>query len=195
MAKRTDGEKEDLRQRRSRRLLSQALLDLMGERPYREISVVDICRRAMVHRTTFYAHFEDKNALLRYALAQLQEDFREEQDAQVGREDSRTYIRTAVLRALHFLKEHKTLYFAGLADGGVEVRVMEDSLTENMVWAYHTFGPSGKDEMEVQVAAQFYTGALLAVMRWWLEKGMPIPEQDLLEMMSRLLPDELKKTR
>ena len=57
--------KEDLRQRRSKRHLSEALVSLMEERPLREISVVDICERAMVHRTTFYAHFEDKNDLPR----------------------------------------------------------------------------------------------------------------------------------
>ena len=62
---------EDLRQRRSKQHLSEALLELMSERPFREISVVDVCQRARVHRTTFYAHFEDKNALLRYVLAEL----------------------------------------------------------------------------------------------------------------------------
>ncbi len=37
--------------------------------------MVDICQRAMVHRTTFYAHFDDKLALLRYAVDELQKYF------------------------------------------------------------------------------------------------------------------------
>ena len=60
MAKTAMAGKEDLRKRRSKQHLSEALIALMEERPFREISVVDICERAMVHRTTFYAHFEDK---------------------------------------------------------------------------------------------------------------------------------------
>ena len=52
----------DLRQRKTRALLVKALAELMEERPFSELSVVDICSRAMVHRTTFYAHFNDKRS-------------------------------------------------------------------------------------------------------------------------------------
>ena len=43
----------DLRQRKTRKLLVEALAHLMEEKPFPDISVVDICGRAMVHRTTF----------------------------------------------------------------------------------------------------------------------------------------------
>ena len=77
-------EREDLRQRRTKKFLVHALLALMEERPFQELSVVDICERAMVHRTTFYAHFEDKYALLRYAIGELQQEF-EMTEEQEGR--------------------------------------------------------------------------------------------------------------
>ena len=73
--KQTSQPREDLRQRRTRKLLADALLSLLEERPLSEISVVDICQRAMVHRTTFYAHFDDKLTLLRYAVDELQKYF------------------------------------------------------------------------------------------------------------------------
>ena len=46
--KQTSQPREDLRQRRTRKLLADALLSLLEERPLSEISVVDICQRAMV---------------------------------------------------------------------------------------------------------------------------------------------------
>ena len=58
----------DLRQRKTRKLLVEALAQLLEEKSFQELSVTDICRRAMVHRTTFYAHFNDKQELLRYLL-------------------------------------------------------------------------------------------------------------------------------
>ncbi len=64
----------DLRQRKTRKLLVEALAQLLVERPYQELSVVDICNRAMVHRTTFYAHFNDKQELLRYLLEGLERE-------------------------------------------------------------------------------------------------------------------------
>ena len=54
----------DPRVRRTRRLLQQTLQELMREKNYGAITVQDIAERSTLHRTTFYAHFEDKYDLL-----------------------------------------------------------------------------------------------------------------------------------
>ena len=53
-----DRRTEDLRVLRTHTLLLRALSDLLQEKPFDEIRVKDLCQRAMVHRSTFYAHFE-----------------------------------------------------------------------------------------------------------------------------------------
>ncbi|MGV3614081.1 MAG: TetR/AcrR family transcriptional regulator [Fimbriimonas sp.] len=59
----THAPKLDPRVRRTRKLLEDALRGLMNERPYSQISVLDIAERATVNRATFYAHYEDKDHL------------------------------------------------------------------------------------------------------------------------------------
>ncbi len=55
----------DPRVNRTRQLLLQAFISLLEERhTIHSISVQDITERATVNRATFYAHFEDKYALL-----------------------------------------------------------------------------------------------------------------------------------
>ena len=54
----------DPRVKRTRQLLFQAFFELMKEKGFRAISIQDITERATVNRATFYAHFEDKYALL-----------------------------------------------------------------------------------------------------------------------------------
>jgi AcrR family transcriptional regulator len=54
----------DRRVRRTRRALIAALLDLVNEKRYEQITVQDILERADVGRSTFYAHYVDKDALL-----------------------------------------------------------------------------------------------------------------------------------
>jgi AcrR family transcriptional regulator len=54
----------DPRVRRTRQLLQQAFIELFQEKSFASISVQDIAERATVNRATFYAHFEDKYALL-----------------------------------------------------------------------------------------------------------------------------------
>ena len=43
----------------------------LSERSFNDITVNDICQRAMVHRTTFYKHYPDKYTLLEQGMRQL----------------------------------------------------------------------------------------------------------------------------
>src|SRR2546426_11063332 len=67
----TSFEQADLRVRRTHKLLWDALMVELSERAFEEITVKDICERAMVHRTTFYKHYEDKYALLEQGMRQM----------------------------------------------------------------------------------------------------------------------------
>ena len=184
----TETPREDLRQRRSKQHMSEALLGLMAERPYREISVVDICERAMVHRTTFYAHFEDKNALFRYVLQELQRGFEEEQAALAGQVDLRAFLLAEFHSALRFLKEHRQIYLSGLAGGGHELRMVEDTAAEWLTRRFREEGVTAGETLDPELAGQFYAGTLLTVVRWWLENGMTMDEAELVKQVERLLP-------
>jgi len=63
--------KLDPRVRRTRQLLQQALIELMAEKSFQALTVQDIAERATVNRVTFYAHFEDKHALLEYTVREM----------------------------------------------------------------------------------------------------------------------------
>jgi AcrR family transcriptional regulator len=54
----------DRRVERTRRSLLNALNELILEKGYEKVTVQDVIDRANVGRSTFYAHFEDKDQLL-----------------------------------------------------------------------------------------------------------------------------------
>ena len=64
---------EDLRVRRTRKLLQQALLEAASEKGFAHVTVRDIAERAMVNRATFYRHYEDKYDLLAHYIEELSE--------------------------------------------------------------------------------------------------------------------------
>mgnify|MGYP004660683401 FL=1 len=57
-------EKKDLRIIKTKIALYNALTNLMKNKTFEEIRVSDICNEALINRSTFYAHYEDKYELL-----------------------------------------------------------------------------------------------------------------------------------
>ena len=64
-------EKLDPRVRRTRGLILQAFNDLLAEKNFESISVQDVTDKAQINRATFYAHFQDKYALLDFSIQQM----------------------------------------------------------------------------------------------------------------------------
>src|SRR5215831_7022273 len=61
----------DPRVKRTRKLLQDAFMALLAEKSFHAISVQDIAERATLNRATFYAHFEDKYALMDCMISEL----------------------------------------------------------------------------------------------------------------------------
>src|SRR6266511_3052594 len=72
---------QDRRVRRTRRTLHEALIALILERGYERVTVQDILDRADVGRSTFYAHYRDKEALLLTSFDDVRDELRREFDA------------------------------------------------------------------------------------------------------------------
>ncbi len=187
------GGKEDMRQRRSRQHLTDALMGLMEERPYGEISVVDICQRAMVHRTTFYAHFEDKNDLFEYMLQNMMDRFSENRSKAEQEKGLRRAIRDEFRKVLEFFRVHRRLRMVGMGGpGSPELQMMEEAIAavlekfilekgDPAIWAENAKGP--------QVWSHFYAGAIMSTVSWWLENEMPLSEEEMVDLLERLLPE------
>jgi AcrR family transcriptional regulator len=84
----------DPRIQRTRELLGQSLMGLLSQKEFEKITVQDITSHAGVNRATFYAHFEDKYALIDYLM---RERF---QTSLRGKLGNRTEFTNDSLRAL-----------------------------------------------------------------------------------------------
>ncbi|GKT03780.1 TetR/AcrR family transcriptional regulator [Furfurilactobacillus entadae] len=67
--------KQYLRSQRTKRRIEQSLLKLLQDVPLGKITVAQICTTATVSRSTFYAHYYDKYAVLETVVAAETERF------------------------------------------------------------------------------------------------------------------------
>lgn len=95
---------EDPRITRTRQLLLQALSELMREKSFEAISIREIAERATLNRVTFYAHFQDKYALLEYAMRSM---IRERMRTQLGAQPalSEETTKKLILLVCNFLSD------------------------------------------------------------------------------------------
>jgi AcrR family transcriptional regulator len=96
------GRAPDRRVERTRRALHQALIRLILERGWDEISVKDVCEAANVGRSTFYAHFADKDELMTSGFDGLGAYLRAPATRAHGRPAALTFAWPLIVHALEF---------------------------------------------------------------------------------------------
>lgn len=178
---------EDLRVRRTYKLLWEALLSLLEQRPFELISVTEICEKAMVHRVTFYKHFEDKYDLLEYGLQTTKRQLVEELHREEASQTKRRYI-----RMLEQVATHQRLYSLMMVEKETHslTSLMRQQITRDIETDLKRAQEKGIQlPMPAEVMAQFYGGAILTLGGWWLGNSMPISVEELARYLGLLLHD------
>jgi len=166
----------DRRSRRTRRLLGAALVELMLEKRYDTITVQEIIDRANVGRSTFYAHYLDKEDLLQHEVAELIARLSVYMDQ--GTEGQRIIPSLALLR---HLGESQALISALRRGRAIEpvLKTMQTQLSRQVEARLARRLPTGAaPSVPLPVVAQAVAGVLLILFQWWLDRETPeSPEQ------------------
>ena len=67
----------DRRTRLTKALIRQAFTSLLEEKPIQRIAVTELCQRAGINRSTFYAHYDDIYDLLQQIEEDMLRDFQQ----------------------------------------------------------------------------------------------------------------------
>lgn len=163
----------DPRRRKTRLKLQAALRSLLSEKPLRAISVEELARKARTTRQTFYSHYGSLAEMLDEYFSLLLKEL-EARHARVD-DDLDSAARFAA---------HRTKFASIFGDidrddprlrallDGVPGLAPEDrfaALLEQLLIRAPAY-PHGRDPEMRRVAARFYTGAFVAVLRDWLRR-------------------------
>ncbi len=176
--------KLDRRERRTRQALANALIALMQEKRYDAITVQDILDRADVGRSTFYAHYRDKEDLFtsefQAALGQLLGQMADEEEQVIP-----------TLQLFRHFREHQHLYQALVRGHGLETlyRASRGYLTqvieERIVRLARATGR--QPAAPLPILSSYLAGALLNLTQWWFDNQMPYPPERMDEIFQGLV--------
>src|SRR3954447_6777522 len=159
----------DRRVRRTRRLLQEALVALVADRGYARVTVQDILDRADVGRSTFYAHYRDKESLLTAAFEDLRADLRTDLPSLTAGGPPNAGAPAGAL--FEHAYRHRAVYAALCGRQGGDIvyrhlrRFFRDLLREHL---RPHLAATGSD-LPVDVVAEFYTSAALGLLTWWVD--------------------------
>lgn len=179
-----DEKKVDPRIKRTRQLLQQALTELMAEKSFQAITVQDIAERATVNRVTFYAHFEDKYALLEYAMREM---FRQRLRSQLpeGSPFSPENVAQLILMVCELLAE--TGRQCPPPHGQLEPLMEKQIKAElyEMLRAWLAESSSGKAERRptAEQAAMVTSWAIYGAVVQWSQQERPEPAKEFVQQV------------
>jgi AcrR family transcriptional regulator len=165
---------EDRRVRRTRRILVEALIGLVLEKGYERITVQEILDRADVGRSTFYAHFRDKEALLLSCFDGLREDLDRELDAMTPGDGPPGLGRLPAAIFAHAYQRQPAYRALCGRQGGNVVSGHLHALVVDVLGAElapHLAVSGG--QIPGTVIAEFYASALLGMLTWWVSQDFP----------------------
>ena len=178
--------KEDRRSKRTRQLLGSALVELMLVKRYDTITVQDILDRADIGRSTFYAHYTDKEDLLISEIASLIHQL-ELYTVEQGHEHSGLLPSLAFFR---HVREQRRLMQAFIQGSGAE-RLMRDFQTQvSQIVAENLHSLTGAQatfSVPLSVAANFVVSTLLMLIQWWFEEDMRHSPEEIDAMFQKLV--------
>lgn len=176
-------QKNDRRSKRTRRSISDALIELMLEKNYDTITVQDIIDRANVGRSTFYAHYLDKEDLLTSQLEQLMNRLHE---VPLTKPSEAIF---ASLGMFQHVAEARQLYKAFLWGKGIEMifEILQGIISQQIEKELAVHLKERTPSVPTVVIATYITGGFLTLLRWWLDNGMPYPPEEINQMFEQMV--------
>ena len=175
----------DRRVQRTRRLLHKALMSLILEQKYEDITVQNILDHADIGRSTFYLHFQDKDELLFSGFHYL-ESFLESAQVTSTTSLAKSYERIIgfSLPMFQHALEYRRVNRALLGSNAeVVVRRCIHSVLAGIV--------SREVKLELQsrkrsngpvspeLLSHFLVSTFVSVLTWWLNSKSPVPPKEI----------------
>jgi AcrR family transcriptional regulator len=158
----------DRRIQRTRKLLQDALLELILEKGYEAVTIQDVIDRANVGRSTFYAHFQDKEDLLISEFQHLRTQFEQHLIGEAGEEASPWGLSLAMFQ---HAQGQRSLYkaLAGKQGGNIALAHFQKYLTAFLnIHLKHQFAKV-KPGIPVEILSHYIASSFISLLTWWLD--------------------------
>ncbi len=169
---------EDLRTIKTKKNLYDALILLMKQTNFENIKVADICKYALVNRSTFYNHYQDKYDLLDDMLTNLKNKIFNLDNYQ----DIKSYYLSFFNTLLDYINEHKKSFTDILINNknGIMIDILLNKLVKDIL--------DNTKLKEKEIVVKFYLGGTIYLITEYLNQDK-YTKKDMLDYLDKLIQD------
>ena len=180
---------QDRRIRRTQKLLGEALIALVLEKGYKNITIQDVTERADIGYRTYFRHYSGLDELsLDIAKDRLEELYEVMGLPKVGEEVDNpiALIRQSGKDLFEYIQKEKDIF---------SIFLLDDSLYFILKPVMQAASENAKERLEIlpnqsipaDIVANHIIASVFALICWWLENDMPHPPEKMAKIYATLI--------
>ena len=163
--------------------MGDALFALMQEKTFDEITVQELLDRAGVGRSTFYAHYRDKDDLFMSDV----EDFLEMISTALKRNGASAKRLVPVREFCAHVRDARGIHEALAASGKlIEFQTLGRGIFARSIEERLQAAGVEPDPLQRAARAHALAGSFFSLMDWWMDKGMKAEPQEMDDLFHRM---------
>jgi AcrR family transcriptional regulator len=176
----------DRRIQRTRQLLQDALIAVILEKGFDAATVQDVIDRANVGRSTFYAHFQDKEDLLLSGFEHLRTEFEKHL---LSASVTSTSPWALSLSMFQHAEGQRSLYkaLAGKQGGNIVITYIQKYLFTYLHTHLKQALTKRKNGIPPEILAQYLSSSFISLLTWWLDTDSPYSAEQMNDYYQQLV--------
>lgn len=167
----------DIRIKRTKKLLNDALFELLNEKPIEKITPTELCRKATINRNTFYSHYKSTTDL----LDDIENELFKKVDDSINNSASSIEAITALCKMLRANKKLSVILFSKNSTARIMKRVFE--ITNKFNMSKMDNEKNNLSDHYKQMLSSFTIMGSAAVLECWVNNGMTEEPEEIAEFI------------
>ncbi len=175
---------DDRRVRMTKKILKDALVEIMRIKPIHEISIKKICETADINRSTFYHHYQSPQELYDDIINDISEDITAIVRAKKNNNATNSSMISEILT---YVEDRRELFLVILSDKG-NISIGE-KLT-NIIGKF--IGADNKSELSMY-CTQFASAGVANIIWLWLNNEKRLPPKDVGGLITAIMTHGVRR--
>lgn len=173
----------DRRQRKTRQAIFTAFSELLETNRYEHITVQDIIDKADIGRSTFYAHFETKDTLLKAMCSDIFNHIFDKEICEFKENNSN--LQSKLSHILWHLSSIKKDVCGILASNSSDLFM--SYLKDNLTVLFKMYLKDFKTNVPEDFLLNYLVGSFAETIKWWIKNKTNLPSETVAEYFMQVI--------